>query len=328
LKITKIKISIAALLSFIIAFSILTIVQYVIWNEHFIDNEDLLFVQTMDVIHKTEFLPNDEKIILIGSSHVKQLNSTYIDEIIEKEFPSTSVFNLARGGDSPKERLRILDNILEIEPKIIVYGLGFRDFQSITRVEESAISKPETFLPDPQQYFESTIIYLEKSTNQDFDFLQSAQLTTLRAVREILSDEQKITDAPIQKNSKIMTIDELENPRWISQANSKIQPLHMNKQFLALEEFVKILEKEKIGLIIFTTPHASIYLDKIPEQNKKFFQDILKNISKKYDIPVYYLHDKYPQLDIWSDPTHIAFNTDSLIYSHDVSELILEELKK
>jgi len=124
-----------------------------------------------------------------------------------------------------------------------------------------------------------------------------------------------------------VTIDELES-FWVSQANSKIQPLHMNKQFLALEELIKILEKEKIGLVIYTTPHTSIYLDEIPEQNKKIFQDILHKISKNYDISIYQLHDKYTQLDIWSDPTHIAFNTNSLIYSHDVSELILNELKK
>jgi len=320
----NIRIILSVFLAFGIAFSILFAVQYNIWNEHFIDQEDELFIQTIQEIN-SKFDLQEKKIFIFGSSQSKQLNSTHIHKVIS-DSSDFSVYNLAIGGDTPKERLRILQNIIDLNPEYIIYGIGFRDFQSITRVEELAVSKPESFLPDPQQYFETFFLQIERATGQDFDFLQSAQLTTFRGVREILAEEDDIRTKPIQKNLVIMNEEQLRDPRWISQAPSKIQPIHMNKQVIAINDIVNILQKNGIKIVFFTTPHSTIYLDALPNYNKEIYEDILYKIENEYGSKVYRLHDKYTQLDIWSDAIHIAYNPYSIIYSDDIAQIILNEI--
>jgi len=320
----NIRIILSVFLAFGIAFSILFAVQYNIWNEHFIDQEDELFIQTIQEIN-SKFDLQEKKVFIFGSSQAKQLNITHIHETVSSK-SEFSVYNLAIGGDTPKERLRRINTIIELNPEFVVYGIGYRDFQSITRVEELAVTKPYSTLPDPQEYFESFFISIEKILGQDFDFLQSTQLTTLRAVREALDEEKEIRDVPIQRNLAIMTEDDLKNPRWISQAPSKIQPLHMNKQFIALMELIQTLNEHGIKVVFFTTPHSPIFLDALPDYNKKQFDKILLEISSEFNIEVYHLHDKYDRIDIWSDATHVAYNPKSIIYSDDIAQIILNEI--
>jgi len=320
----NIRVTLSVLLAFGIAFSILFAVQSNIWNEHFIDLEDELFIQTIQEIN-SKFDLQEKKIFIFGSSQAKQLNITHIHETVSSK-SEFSVYNLAIGGDTPKERLRRINTIIELNPEFVVYGIGYRDFQSITKIEELAVTKPDSTLPDPQEYFESFFISIEKILGQDFDFLQSAKLTTFRAVSKILEEQDEFRDVPINRNPVIMTEDDLKNPLWISETPRKIQPLHMNKQFIALTELIQTLNEHGIKVVFFTTPHSPIFLDALPDYNKKLFDKILLEISSEFNIEVYHLHNKYNRIDIWSDATHVAYNPKSIIYSDDIAQIILNEI--
>ena len=54
----------------------------------------------------------------------------------------------------------------------------------------------------------------------------------------------------------------------------------------------------------------------------------MKEISDKNNVDVYFLHDKYEDMNIWRDPNHIAVNSKSLIYSDDIGEMLVKELKQ
>ena len=56
------------------------------------------------------------------------------------------------------------------------------------------------------------------------------------------------------------------------------------------------------------------------------FQKMLNNISNEFGIPVYFLHDKYADLDIWRETLHIAVHPDAKIYTDDISKIILKEI--
>ena len=322
----NIKITVTVLIAFLISFSLLYAVQAEIWNQYFTDVEDKEYLDTIDQIKSKEFSSLDKKIFIVGSSHTKQLLIDHIQETVSNEYPHYWVYNLATGGDSPKDRLGILDEIFSLNPEIVVYGIGLRDFQSITRLEESPIEVPESFLPNAKEYSETLFLTFEKSSGQDFDFLKSAQLTTLRAVREFIGTDDHNLVQIKGRNPNPMTEEELRKPRWISQAEGKIQPLHMNKEFDAFKEIIKELQNNGIKVVVFTTPHSSIFLDALPEETIEQFNFILEKTSKEFNVTIYELHDKYKRLDIWSDNTHVAYNKTGIVYSDDVAKFILKEI--
>jgi len=83
--------------------------------------------------YSQEFDSSKKKILIYGSSHLIKLNSTHIKEEVAKVSDKYSIFNMAENADTPKRRSLNIDNDLQLEPKIIIYGIGFRDFNSIKK---------------------------------------------------------------------------------------------------------------------------------------------------------------------------------------------------
>ena len=61
-------------------------------------------------------------------------------------------------------------------------------------------------------------------------------------------------------------------------------------------------------------------------QDLKDFQIMLSNKSNEFSIPVYFLHDKYVDLEIWRETLHIAIHPDAQIYTDDILKIILKEI--
>ena len=57
------------------------------------------------------------------------------------------------------------------------------------------------------------------------------------------------------------------------------------------------------------------------------FEQTLKKYSEKYDISIYFLHDEYMNLEIWRDSQHVAINNNTQIYTKDILEILLKEMK-
>ena len=56
------------------------------------------------------------------------------------------------------------------------------------------------------------------------------------------------------------------------------------------------------------------------------FEEAINEISQ-LNVKVYRFHDKYTQLDIWSDNAHVAQNPNALIYSEDIAGIASQEIK-
>ena len=63
------------------------------------------------------------------------------------------------------------------------------------------------------------------------------------------------------------------------------------------------------------------------ESDKQIFDTFLSIISDEFDIPVYQLHDRYINEQIWYDNSHVALGNNKILHNADIGQIILDELK-
>ncbi len=311
------KIAVSVLIAFVISFSALVLFQYYF--------QDTLSIRQKEFFSRS-FDPSVSKIVLLGSSHVGQLDATHIEAIIAKQHSNYVVFNLANSADTPNIRLSTLDETLSLKPKIVVYGLGYRDFT------QSESFKADQILPDPKQYFDENIS-LERLGIDD-DFLKNPKLITLNALRDFfgvkVSESIKYEfNTPFVPYGPLETdiIEDLEKIEEGFQSNSvkiRIDSSENNKQVRALKKILDEFEKEGVKVVIFITPHNEFYLKAIPEVEKQNFADIMNYVSSEYDVKLYNLTTKYSKMNIWRSINHIAHNSEAAIYDEDIASMILK----
>jgi hypothetical protein len=161
-----IKIVTSISLALLISFSLLIFFQY--------------YFQDQTTIRETQFFSRNfdnttSKILLIGSSHVGMLNVLEIEKIVNQNSNEYEIFNLARGSDTPTKKLKEIPLLLPLNPKLIVYGIGYRDFIN------SDSSNNDNFLPEPSKLFKNSL-------DSELDFLNNPKLTTLNVVRNVMGD--------------------------------------------------------------------------------------------------------------------------------------------
>ena len=87
------------------------------------------------------------------------------------------------------------------------------------------------------------------------------------------------------------------------------------------------LQDEEITVIVFITPLHRLYLDQISEPSQESFAHILNNVSEQYGIRIYDFEERYADLDIWNSVDHTAYNDRAMIFSDEIAEMILQEIK-
>ena len=284
------------------------------------------------VDYKTEFFSNQveiskNKILLLGSSHIGHLNMSHIITQIENENLDFTVYNLADNGDSPKFRYNDLEQIINLEPKIVFYGISYRDFdQSIGSTDS------KTNNSDIKNSIDEIIPEELKSINP--------QLLTRKVIRNIL-DDTGISEKPSYEikppntpffalgdiQTKISDKNELQRQLLIVlPPPAKIQFDSNNEEIEKFYEIIKTLQDEEITVVIFTTPLSRVYLDELPKSTKISLDNILKSISEKYDVEIYEFEERYADFEIWNNVDHVAYNNKSIIFSNQIAEMILKEI--
>jgi len=93
-----------------------------------------------------------DRILIIGASQTASLNATYIENEINKNNQNYEVYNLSTISDRPLTRLQTLDQIILLKPTLVIYGVGYVDFENS---KIPSIVKPESIFPDPEEFFRS-----------------------------------------------------------------------------------------------------------------------------------------------------------------------------
>jgi len=315
------KIVVSIILAFVISFGFL--LGFFLIVENYFPSEQIIREREF---YTKKFSLEDNLIFLMGSSQVGQLNNTMIHENISQKFPHDMVYNLSISNDTPSERIKIIDKIIELNPKIVLYGISYRDFY-VDLIEKHP-------LPDPQQFFNDILLNEIDESNKI-----NPKVITLEFIREIFLDTGLFPSREVIRsdytpfynvNSFLMVINEIElkEPKDYQQNILTIKSNLKEKQVRDLNLIIEKLQKNKIKVIIFTTPLHQNHLNQISSETKLNFSNILDRISNTYDIKIYDFSDKYVDEDIWSSPTHVAYNKKSSIFSEDITDIIITELKK
>ena len=69
-------------------------------------------------------------------------------------------------------------------------------------------------------------------------------------------------------------------------------------------------------------------VDQINDEIKDLNTKLSNYGVSKDNLDIYNFTDRYQNLSIWRNPSHVAINTESLIYSEDIASMIISELEK
>jgi len=271
-------------------------------------------------------LSKNDKIFLIGSSQIFQLDENIIEDYLKKNEKDYTVYNLGLASDDPENRNRTIDLILSKEPKIIVYGIEYRDFVSSGRTHQ--INQVELFPIIPK--FASLLQILDLPLNNGI--LENPKFAFIRSVSLLFEqDKEDVKVNPkhpffdrIFEYTTIVESSTLQKTEFMQRSFVwSINPPNTNTNFHMLKNMITLIENNDIEVIIFTTPHSPYFFESLLESQKINFNLILDELNNYLDTPIYELHDKYTRNDIWNDNSHLAINNKTNFYSEDISKQIL-----
>ena len=266
------------------------------------------------------------KIFIVGSSNINAINTTSINEQLSNEEKNYIVYNLSDQGDNPTRRLSSIDNIISHKPEFVLYGIGLWDFQKpISHFQShSAID----FLLQPGDFFKSlfqdNIDLYGYGPGKIFISPKDRSLTSLKYI--LRGPDQpyhpfiKFEPTSIHSNETLV-----EDFGWPD--NNGLDVTEENKKIIALNQIIHKLQKNDIKVILFSYPHSKALYTFQP-QDLKDFQRMLNNKSNEFTIPVYFLHEKYVDLEIWRETLHVAIHPDAQIYADDILKIILKEISQ
>ncbi len=272
----------------------------------------------------------NKKIIILGSSHTGALNNDYINNYLEKNRLNFTNYNLSIGADTPSDRIWSIDHIVDMNPSLVLYGVGWRDLENIDPVQQNRNINSK-LLFDPEEFF-NDIVSVNIHNQICLSSLQSPLAITIGFVRNLLSSNN---DVGIQNQfmpfyvhhsgySLIHSNEELINHAILLKKYKGFDDSGKNAN--ALKEIITKFKENNIDLILFVTPLSNIYLNNISEDDQLDMLYFMNKLENDFDIKIFYLHDKYKDLNIWTDPQHVAYNENTLIFSDDILQIILQEI--
>lgn len=326
------KIIFSIFASLIIAFTVFLGIMYIPEKEQGNVIGRIDYIKIQDEFFLKDFEVNEKKIFIIGSSYTQALNTTEINSKIQFQCPDCQTYNLSIQGDTIDKRSKVVDSIISAKPEIIIYGISEMDFAHIKNLEFENLN---SILPDIQN-----IISTEIKPSQYFEFLgipSSPKDKTWNIIRQINKDESinvrfnPFPNTPflqILKSSTII-ISELELKSLATNVYSfgKINEPEKNQALKNLKNIINKIKKNNIKIVLFLVPHHNYLIDKEPKEFKKSFELIKKELINTTDVNIYPRSSSYSKMLIWHDLVHVAVNNQALIYSEDISKIILKELE-
>jgi len=288
-----------------------------------------LYIQIYDpnwhgIINSSKSVDSSKgKIFIVGSSNINAIDATSINEQLSNEQKNYLVYNLADQGDNPIRRAGSIDNIISHKPEFVLYGVGLWDFQKpISHLQSHSASD---FLLQPGDFFKSlfqdNIDLYGYGPGKIFISPKDRSLTSVKYI--LRGPDQpyhpfiRFDPTPIHSNEKLVEVF-----GWPE--NNGLDVTEENKKIIALNQIIHKLQKNDIKVILFSYPHSKALYTFEP-QDLKDFQRMLDNKSNEFDIPIYSLHEKYVDLEIWRETLHVAIHPDAQIYTDDILKIILKE---
>ena len=310
-------------ISFLIFSFIIIFYQYEIVDGELIPRSNTPLSQKE--FYSQDFNPEKKRIFIVGSSEVVSINPIEIKNSLLAHDYDYDIFNLAVMSDTPLNRIETLDMLVSAKPEIIIYGISDRDFIY------SPSEQLDTPLPSPSDY--SSLLYnkFKNSLAFDISLFETPQRVTLSYIVDFLRANENKSDILEYKNTPFMKITKAlsfvdSDLGFLRTGFQQGPPPSQNLNYLAFKQIISELQNQDIKVIVLVTPHSKFYLDFMPESQNVYFNLILNDLNSIENIGIYDLYTKYADLNIWADLSHIAVNSEIVIYNEDVSSIILKEI--
>jgi hypothetical protein len=327
------RIILGVTIAFVVSFTILFLMHFI--------SQDSRTIQNMEnhPFFLSELDSKKSSIFLIGHSHVGQLNTGKINQIISQNYNNIDVYNLAMYHDTPSVRSEQIDKIIDLKPKTIFYGIAIADFLGPCKYtyDCNKIEKNELKLPDPNDFLNDLHFSKKLGIEQ-----MNPKFTTLQFIRDSLSGNSLFPEQGRRlelQNNPFYVIDDtytritadstLKKSVIVSSGNMiNENTIQNSSEIKHLKEIIDKFQKNNIKVILFKTPHQKYYIENIPETSIKDYDLVLKKISAEMNVNIYDYFDKYADLPIWFDIEHVSYNEKSSAYTEDVAKMIILEIKE
>jgi hypothetical protein len=310
--------------SFLISFSIFLVLIQTFYQEQeiaLIENEKNYYSLIQEI---------DHKIFLVGGSHISAINPFFIEEFLGENNEEYEVFNLSKMANRPLREIKNIDLLISAKPEIVVYGISARDFAEIQSINKPIVKSNQP-LPDPSLFFKNWL----NIQNSELLILQpdfSPKLITLKEIRGITVNSQDYIKAPFfrfdyKRDFNVMEDKELKLQAIRDAKPVEIMSIDKNQDLSSLKIIITKLQENNIKIILFTTPQHKYFYDLVTTSEKQAFEKIIIELEKSNNLEIYRFTEKYSDLEIWRNPTHIVVSKSASIFSDDIANLILEELR-
>ncbi len=310
--------------SFLISFSIFLVLIQTFYQEQeiaLIENEKNYYSLIQEI---------DHKIFLVGGSHISAINPFFIEEFLGENNEEYEVFNLSKMANRPLREIKNIDLLISAKPEIVVYGISARDFAEIQSINKPIVKSNQP-LPDPSLFFKNWL----NIQNSELLILQpdfSPKLITLKEIRGITVNSQDYIKAPFfrfdyKRDFNVMEDKELKLQAIRDAKPVEIMSIDKNQDLSSLKIIITKLQENNIKIILFTTPQHKYLYDLVATSEKQAFEKIIIELEKSNNLEIYRFTEKYSDLEIWRNPTHIVVSKSASIFSDDIANLILEELR-
>ena len=166
-----------------------------------------------------------------------------------------------------------------------MYGVGFRDFSKIENLKPDTLDffltkSSDKILPDIKEILIDGF-QLNEYHSKNFGMLKSPKYYSFSLIQNMGQNNKNIKEIsnreffyhiPFNNHASSKTtipVSELENrvnsDSWTSFDENDVS-------FKKLIEIAKILQKENIPLVVFSTPHSKPFLEIIPKDELRSFQ--------------------------------------------------------
>ena len=312
------------LFSFLLSFSIFLVLIQIFYQEQeiaLIEDEKNYYSSIKEI---------DHKIFLVGGSHMSAINPFFIEEFLGENNEEYEVFNLSKMANRPLREIKNIDLLISAEPEIVVYGISARDFATIQSINKPTVKSNQP-LPDPSLFFKNWL----NIQNSELLILQpdfSPKLITLKELRGKIVNSQDYIKAPFfrfdyKRDFNVMVDEKLQLQAIRDAKPAEFTSIDKNQDFLSLKKIITHLQENNIKIILFTTPQHKYFYDLVATSEKQAFEKIIVELEKSNNLEIHRFTEKYSDLEIWRNPTHIVVSKSASIFSDDIAKLILKELK-
>ena len=255
-----------------------------------------------------------QNIVLIGSSHIGFINSTFVEKEIQRELSADyRIFNLGKSGDRPIDRFIEIEKIVNMKPELVIYGISYRDFP-IVYSNDFILSEIHEVL--------SQLI------NDGEDFVNPQLFTRYSILNHGFAPEPSQPHCFYQSNFPLMQYCPNFSNRVPEEKLLEMYEPIKNGSFeenkMALLKMIDRFDSLDVKFILIITPVHQIYLDDLSIQQKNSFEKLLSDIKFEHEnIEIYDFRHQYDDEFVWQTPSHIAISNGS-VFDIGILEIILE----